>query len=145
MRSRSRMLTVMGLTVLDVEVGDPARPWGSGELRVVFVTDAAKELDRIGLLGIPVRDLLDQAPALALRCRKRGDQPLPLVLAADRLGVDGRHLAEAGDDAVAEPPGVTILEGGQPAERGRHLRVACPLGVLAQEDGMLRLGAVVLD
>jgi hypothetical protein len=94
----------------------------------VLLLDAAEEGDDVGLVGVPARDLLDQAAALRLRVVKAATTRCHWFAPGRGAGRPSGLAAEA-DQVVAEPGGVAVLDLGEAAERGRGLRVAGAVGV----------------
>src|SRR5215470_11659573 len=69
----------------------------------VLVVDAREQLRRGGLVGIPVRHVLDQPPTLLLRRGARGDGALPLIASRERRRRDGWNAAAEPEDVIAKP------------------------------------------
>ncbi len=109
---------------------------------MVLFLDATQQRHRLGLLRIPVGDLIDEPLALLLRGGEPGDGTLPLVAARQGRRGERWDRAAEGEDALAEPRRVAVLDRGELPQRRRHLRVAGPLGLLAEMDRVLGLGAV---
>ena len=100
-RPGSRILTVMGLTVLDVEVGDPARPEVSEKLELLIDSGAVYSVvPRPVLERLGIRPLTRQEFRLANGTKVVRQKGVALFRYGERIGGADVIFGEEGDSVL---------------------------------------------